>query len=136
MPRGLSSYGNGRGNAIRRTGRPRNRSANTGWRARISTRLAGLCQPRRNARGGKQPGFATQEMAKLSIPSEFARIRTWGFARLLSFRRLCIRARLEPCRRIGKKVWALAPADSGKAQWLPSKAFVYRRVAARLKPVP
>src|ERR1039458_8919787 len=46
----------------------------------------------------------------------------------------CIRARLQPCQRIGRKVWASAPDDAGKPQRL--KPLATRCAAARLKPCP
>src|ERR1035438_50213 len=47
---------------------------------------------------------------------------------------ICIRARLEPCRRIERTVWASAPGGRRKAS--EAKAFNYRCVAARLPVCP
>ena len=63
------------------------------------------------------PGRPTQKWRNspfLVNSHELERRNTQGFG----LWRLCIRARLEPCRRIGRKVWASAPADSGKPQCL------------------
>jgi len=54
-----------RWNAIRRTG-PAAESIGEYWLARKDSTRAAVCASRAAmARGGKQPGFATQEMAKL-----------------------------------------------------------------------
>jgi len=128
----LSSYGNRRWNAIRRTGRPR-----------IDRRiLAG-------AQGFRQglPVCASRAAMQGAVSSPGLRHKEWRNSPLLMnsresehrvrkasfFQELCIRARLEPCRGSGK---GLGFSPCGLRKGPVAKAFVCRRLAARLKPVP